>query len=92
MLLSFILFTFQSGDIQITNAVNNNDISIKFTFQSGDIRIDKLESALYYYIDLHSNLVIFKYDSCMVQCKWLEQFTFQSGDIQIGKTADRYMT
>ena len=54
------IFTFQSGDIQITNAVNNNDISIKFTFQSGDIRIDKLESALYYYIDLHSNLVIFK--------------------------------
>ena len=84
MYLLLLLFTFQSGDIQIKNMTYEVSMGLgEFTFQSGDIQI--FFSPLYLVIkkNLHSNLVIFKLHLRRDFCNDDILFTFQSGDIQM---------
>ena len=56
-------FTFQSGDIQISNPSDVSFWISLFTFQSGDIQIESTFDPVSFTIEnLHSNLVIFKCD------------------------------
>ena len=56
---------------------------MQFTFQSGDIQITRKAMKQDWDINLHSNLVIFKYILAQNTRKINTKFTFQSGDIQI---------
>ena len=56
-----IIFTFQSGSIQIISG-NATDAAVKaFTFQSGSIQMKIVISLRLTRASLHSNLVLFKY-------------------------------
>ena len=82
-----MLFTFQSGDIQIYQSIQvmkpSISIYIPIWWYSNYYRV-------YLYLqsedNLHSNLVIFKSDDSEYHTFNLARFTFQSGDIQISKS------
>ena len=76
-------FTFQSGDIQMSQVKRPSYNHAQFTFQSGDIQITIKRKPRNSLFNLHSNLVIFKSTRLTEFFLNLEQFTFQSGDIQI---------
>ena len=56
-------FTFQSGYIQIMSDLNRTCKFFTFTFQSGYIQIPQPNSCIIPRYTLHSNLVIFKYET-----------------------------
>ena len=62
--------------------LNNILFEQKFTFQSGDIQMPDGTYHQWQNSNLHSNLVIFKYN-IIVESNSQFEFTFQSGDIQI---------
>ena len=80
----FVIFTFQSGSIQIILKVLSPSFPIIFTFQSGSIQIMGLPQQL-------ERLRIFTFQSGSIQIiidkfgeVYYANFTFQSGSIQMG--------
>ena len=77
-------FTFQSGDIRIIvirlKSFDKNVIYIPIWWYSNVVSLRVVATAL---LDLHSNLVIFKFNTSNILTTMKSVFTFQSGDIQI---------
>ena len=76
-------FTFQYGSIQIIAIISILELHPTFTFQYGSIQIDLALEYVDRYVNLHSNMVLFKWVAERTGQEKYSLFTFQYGSIQI---------